>query len=101
MRPVVDALRQLGNSGTPSEVREVVAKNLNFTERKRDENKSGPPGPPRPTDPPTDPRPTDPPTDPRPTDPPKDPRPTDPPKDPPKDPRPTDPPKGGDPPLVS
>ncbi len=42
MRPVVDALRQLGNSGTPSEVRDTVAKNLNLTEEQRDEqNKSG------------------------------------------------------------
>ncbi len=42
MRPVIDALRQLGNSGAPSEVRDVVAKNLNLTDEERDEqNKSG------------------------------------------------------------
>ena len=42
MKPVIDALRELGNSGTPSEVRDVVAKNLNLTEQQRDEqNRSG------------------------------------------------------------
>lgn len=42
MRPLIDALRQLGNSGTPSEVRETIAKNLKLTDKKREEqNKSG------------------------------------------------------------
>jgi len=33
MRPLIDALRELGNSGTASEVRERVARNLGLTEQ--------------------------------------------------------------------
>jgi len=31
-RPVIDALKELGNSGTPSEVREIIATNFNLSE---------------------------------------------------------------------
>src|SRR5271157_1871711 len=42
MTPLIDALRQLGNSGTPSEVRDKIAKNLNLTDQQIEEqNKSG------------------------------------------------------------
>jgi restriction system protein len=42
MRPLVDALRELGNSGTPSEVRDKIAKNLGLSDQQIEEqNKSG------------------------------------------------------------
>jgi restriction system protein len=42
MRPLIDALRELGNSGTPSEVRDTIAKNLELTDGQIEEqNKSG------------------------------------------------------------
>jgi restriction system protein len=42
MKPVIDALRALGNSGTPQEVRDLVAKNLQLTDQQReDQVKSG------------------------------------------------------------
>ena len=42
MVPVVEALKELGNSGTPSEVRDVIAKNLQIPEEVLDEQlKSG------------------------------------------------------------
>ena len=42
MRPLVDALRELGNSGTPSEVRDRIGKNLGLSDQQIEEqNKSG------------------------------------------------------------
>lgn len=42
MRPLIDALRELGNSGTPSEVRDTITKNLKLTDGQIEEqNKSG------------------------------------------------------------
>lgn len=42
MRPLIEALRQLGNSGTPSEVRARIADNLKLTDKQLEEqNKSG------------------------------------------------------------
>jgi restriction system protein len=42
MRPLIDALRQLGNSGTPSEVRARISENLKLTDKQLEEqNKSG------------------------------------------------------------
>jgi restriction system protein len=42
MSPLIDALRELGNSGTPSEVRDTIAKNLKLTDdRMEEQNKSG------------------------------------------------------------
>lgn len=37
MKPLIDALRKLGNSGTPREVREAVAENLKLTDHQREE----------------------------------------------------------------
>jgi restriction system protein len=42
MRPLIDALRELGNSGTPPEVRDTIAKNLKLTDDLVEaQNKSG------------------------------------------------------------
>jgi restriction system protein len=42
MGPLIDALRELGNSGTPSEVRDTIARNLKLTDDQIEEqNKSG------------------------------------------------------------
>lgn len=42
MRPLIDALRELGNSGTPSEVREAIARSLGLTDEQVEEhNRSG------------------------------------------------------------
>jgi len=42
MGPLIDALRELGNSGTPSEVRETISANLRLTDDQIEEqNKSG------------------------------------------------------------
>lgn len=42
MGPLIDALRELGNSGTPSEVRDTIAKTLKLTDGQLEEqNKSG------------------------------------------------------------
>jgi restriction system protein len=40
-RPVIDALKELGNSGTPSEVREIIASKLNLTEDQLNETTVG------------------------------------------------------------
>jgi restriction system protein len=42
MQPLIEALRELGNSGTPPEVRDTIAKNLNLTDGQIEEqNKTG------------------------------------------------------------